>query len=393
MPHYQIPDRLQGLQLSALSDAELPVSDPGFISFIEGNPAVEALPLAALTTISERILREEPILSLHYSAADGDPALLEALCVSLQQSYNIAASHDGLLITSGAQQAIDLSSGLLCQEGDVVFCEKPTYADALGTFRKHGLRPIPIAMEEDGLDIAELERALQRHAPRFLYLIPSFHNPTGRTLSLAKRQALMDVAQRYDLLILEDDPYGALRFAGEDIAPLKALDTMGNVLYIGSFSKVIAPGLRLGYLCGDPKLLGILAQMKQFDDLHSSNLVQRLAYHFLIDYDFAGHLQRLRQIYKHKCDLMLTALDRHLQGRLSFTRPEGGFFLWCELAPHIDVARFYERLSELKVAVAPGKVFLPDAEEEVRTFRLNFSAPSEAQIEEGIARIAEASRS
>ncbi|MDR1322045.1 MAG: PLP-dependent aminotransferase family protein [Gracilibacteraceae bacterium] len=386
---YFFSDKISALQPSAIREILKAASDPGVISLAAGNPAPEAFPRAAIAAITAEILERDPVSALQYGISEGHEPLRLAVEAMLKQRYGIGRGFDQVLITSGAQQGIDLATKVLCNEGDVVLCENPSFIGALNTFRSHGVRLRGIDLEDDGLDLGQLEEALRTEKnARFLYLIANFNNPTGLCTSLEKRRAIYALARRRDVLILEDNPYGDLRFAGEDIPSLKSFDEDGLVIYAGSFSKIIAPGLRVGFVCLPAAIASKMTVAKQGADVHTSALAQMICERFLASADLDEHFRRLRDIYRRKSSLMLEAMSASFPPSVTWTRPEGGLFLWCSLPPGADMPEFCRLAAAAGVAVVPGGAFLTRPEDHCRSFRLNFSTPPDESIIRGIALLA-----
>lgn len=359
-------------------------AEPGLISLAAGNPAPEAYPVKEIRRIAGEILDREPMAALPYSVPQGDPGLRAAVLDFLAGKFT-PANGDGCLIVTGAQQGADLTARVLLDPGDTVLCEAPTFLGVMDAFRATGARLRGIPMAEDGIDLAALEAALREEKRvRLLYTIPNFQNPTGITLPAEKREALCRLAERYDFIILEDDPYGDLRFSGEALPPVKAFDREGRVLYMGSFSKILAPGVRTGYLVGAKPVIDRLTTLKSACDVHSNSLGQLICKRFLEEVDLGAHLERLRGIYRARCGQMLRALEREFDPRVRWTRPEGGLFLWCTL-PEEDALPFVERAAAEGVLVVPGAGFLPEPDAVSPSFRLNFSTPTAEEMERGIA--------
>jgi len=289
-------------------------------------------------------------------------------------------------VTTGAQQCMDLACKVLCNEGDTVITESPSFIGSLNCFRSYNVNLVGVEMEEDGMDIAKLESAIRSNKNvRFIYTIPNFQNPTGITMSLAKREAVYALAKKYGVLILEDNPYGDLRFRGESIPAVKSLDKDGLVIYAGSFSKILSTGMRVGYLVAPAELMGKLVVAKQCTDVHTSMLPQLMCLRFLTECDIGAHLESIKGIYAHKCLLMLAEMDARFPKSVRYTRPDGGIFLWATMPDGIDSNEFATRLvRERKVCVVPGTAFLIDPEAPSSAFRLNFSGSGDEQIVQGI---------
>ena len=384
--NYLFSNRMSGLQPSAIREILKMSSDPSVISLAAGNPAPEAFPAEDIAAITQDILTQKPIAALQYSLTEGYPALRNTLKDFTFSNYNIGKDFDELIICSGAQQGIELTCKVLCNEGDTVICENPSFIGSLNSFRSYKANLVGVDMEEDGIHIAKLEKALEENPnTRFIYLIPNFQNPTGKTMSFEKRQAVYELAKAHQVIILEDNPYGDLRFSGEDIPSIKSMDTEGIVIYVGSFSKVLAPGMRVGYLIAHQDLVAKVIVAKQCSDVHSNILAQMVCHEFMTTRDMEGHIQKLKKIYKNKCELMLGEMDQHFAKSVTYTRPQGGLFIWCTLPQEVDMTAFCTKaVKEYKVAVVPGSAFSVVEGAPTQSFRINFSTPTDEQIVKGI---------
>ena len=365
--------RISGVQPSAIREILKSTADPNVISFAAGNPAPEAFPVEEIRRISNEILTEEPIAALQYSITEGYPKLRQWLKEDMKKKGNFDETDQDLIITSGAQQAIETCAKIFCNEGDAVICESPYNAKLVG-----------VEMDNDGMIPEKLEAALKAN-PRtaFIYTIPNFQNPMGVTLSLERRKQILELAYKYNVLIVEDNPYGELRFAGVDMPSVKSLDTKGHVIYAGSFSKVLSPGLRVGYMIADKSIIGKATVALQTSTVHTNIWAQMVAYRFVTEVNFEEHLEKLREIYKNKSRLMLNSLNFAMPRSISFTEPEGGLFLWGTL-PCGDMQAFVKAAIAEKVAVVPGTAFLVDEAQPCLGFRLNYSTPTDEQIEKGV---------
>ena len=274
---------------------------------------------------------------------------------------------------------------LLCNEGDAVLCEEPSFVGALNTFRSYGAQLVGVPMEADGIHLSKLEEAMQQHPNiKFMYLIPNFQNPTGITMSEEKRRKVLELSVKYSVPIVEDNPYGDLRFAGEPVPAMKSMDTTGNVIYAGSFSKVLAPGLRVAYLCVPKQLMSALNTAKQCSDVHTAILNQLICYKFLTDFDFDAHIENCCRIYKQKYELMAGEIARCFSTKVTVTEPQGGMFLWCTLPDGADMMAFCKEAVQRGVAVVPGNAFLMDEAKSCQSFRMNYSSLPDEKIIEGI---------
>ncbi len=386
---YVIAERMRHMKPSAIREIFKYSANPEYIPFSAGNPAPEAFPCREMAEISAKIFAENPIGALQYNFTEGYPALRDAVRQDLRNRLHIGKEMDDVLITSGAQQVMDLAAKVLCNEGDVILCEAPSFIGSLNTFRSYRVRLRGIPMQSDGMDLAALEQALREEPDaRCIYTIPNFQNPSGITMSLEKRKALYALAKQYGVLILEDNPYGDLRVSGQDLPCIKSFDEEGLVIYAGSFSKVISPGLRVGYACAPKEILQKMVVGKQGQDVHTNILAQMLCHAFLTEYDYTGHLARLREIYRQKSALILGKIEEHLvpQG-VTYAPVEGGLFVWCTLPEGIDMLEFCRKAVEKKVCVVPGSAFLTDESLPCASFRMNFSTPTDEQIVLGTERL------
>ena len=386
MMQYTISENVQALQPSAIREILKFTGMPGVISFAAGNPAPEAFPIESIRQISASLLQDDPVLALQYSITEGDPKLREILKQRMETQGCFHPGQDDLIITSGAQQANELACKILLNPGDTLFCESPSFIGSLNAFRSYGVNLQGIPMESDGMDLNALEAAIQTSKnPKLVYIIPNFQNPTGRVMSLEKRKGLYALACRYNLMILEDNPYGDLRFAGEPIPSVKSLDTEGRVIYSGTFSKILAPGLRVGYVSAAPELISKIIVCKQVSDVHTNIWAQVLCATFLAQTDMERYLDGLRAVYRRKCHLMADGIRQHFSPKIQWEMPEGGLFLWCTLPDTCDMPAFCKQaVEEYQIAVVPGNAFLVDESCASHSFRLNYSTPSDAQIIEGI---------
>lgn len=382
---YLFSDRVKSLKPSAIREILKSATAPGMISFSVGNPAPEAFPAKEIAEISARIFTERPIDALQYSVTEGYPALRARLSSYMKEQHGAGREFDDLIITSGAQQAMDLVTKSLCNEGDVILCEAPSFIGSLNSFRSFGARLCGVPMESDGIGIEHLEKALQAEPrAKFIYTIPNFQNPSGITMSMEKRRAVYELAKKYNVLILEDNPYGELRFAGQALPPIKSLDEDGLVIYAGSFSKVVSPGMRVGYVLAPQPIIQKMVVCKQSEDVHTNIWSQLICEEFLAKYDFEEHLERLRGVYRQKAELLLRLAEEHLAPDITWEPIEGGLFLWCRLPDHINMIDFCKKAMERKVAVVPGTAFLVDETQPCQSFRINYSAPSDENLIEGI---------
>ena len=385
---YEISERMAAMQPSMIREILKATSNPEVIAFSAGNPAPNAFPIGDIAQITADILQEQPVDALQYGVTEGYPLLLEAVRNLCKTRYDISISeNEGLMIISGAQQGADLVTKTLINPGDTVLCEDPSFIGCLNCFRSYRAKLVGIEMEEDGVNLEKLEAEMKKPHVKLFYMIPNFQNPSGITTSLEKRNAVLALAQKYNVMILEDNPYGDLRFHGETIPSIKSMDTEGAVIYMGSFSKIIAPGLRVGYVIAPKEILAKMVVGKQCADVHTTMLSQMICYRFLATRDLDSHLSRLQGIYRGKCELMISTMEKEFASGVAHTNPEGGLFLWCTLPEGADMTSFCQKAVERGVAVVPGIAFLADPETPCRSFRMNFSTPADEAIVEGVKRL------
>ncbi len=382
---YRISNKLKNMQPSAIREIFKSLTDPSIIAFAAGNPAPESFPAKEIAQIATEILANEPTIALQYGITEGYTPLREQIEKRLKENFNIGTEDDMTVIVTGGQQGNELTAKVMCDEGDTIICEEPTFIGSLNAFRSNGINVKGIAKTGDGLDLEALEEELKTN-PRvkLIYLIPTFHNPMGATMSLETRKKVYELAVRYNTVILEDNPYGELRFAGEDIPTIKSMDTEGIVAYCGSFSKVLSSGMRVGFLCANKNLMQKIVVAKQVEDVHTNQLAQMICSKYIERCDLDQHIGKIRDLYRSKCELMLATLDKYMPDCVQYTRPEGGLFLWCTLPDHVDLAAFVKTALERKVAVVPGTAFACDEAASSHSFRMTYATPSEEQIVNGV---------
>ena len=386
--YYLFSDKVKDMQPSAIREIFKSLSDPNMISFAAGNPAAASFPVEKIRAISEQILLTDPTGALQYSVTEGYGPLREQLKARLRDKFSIGTSDDELIVTTGGQQGIDLAAKVLCNEGDTVICENPSFIGALNAFRSYNAKLVGVDVEQDGINVEKLEQALKDNPnTKLIYLIPTFQNPSGITMSLEKRRAVLALAERYGAVILEDNPYGELRFDGEDVPTIKSLDKTGTVLYCSSFSKILSAGMRVGFICGNKALIQKIVVVKQVNDVHTNIFFQMLASRFMEVYGLDEHIASIRALYRQKSALMVEALEEQLGGILEIVRPQGGLFIWGTLPDKYDSAVFAKKAIGNMVAVVEGKTFMPDQSAVSHSFRMNYSTPTDEQIIEGVRRL------
>ena len=382
---YNFSDKIKELKPSAIREIFKSLSDPTIISFAAGNPSPESFPVAELAEISADIFANSSTAALQYSITEGYPPFREAIAKRQREKFGIGTDDDSVMIVSGGQQGMELSCKVFCNEGDEVICENPSFIGSLNSFRSLGAAPIGVELDEDGMNIEALEEALRTHPKaKLMYVIPTFQNPSGRTTSYEKRVAIYELARKYDIMIVEDNPYGELRFAGEDVPTIKSMDTDGRVIYCSSFSKILSAGMRIGFVVANNTVIQKLAVAKQGEDVHTNIFFQMLAHRYMTEYDLDAHIAKINRIYGRKCALMVDALEKYMPKEVKYTKPEGGLFIWCTLPDHVDAPAFIKEAIARKVAVVPGTAFNCDTEAPSQSFRLNYSMPTDEQIDEGI---------
>jgi len=395
---HRYAQRTQRMTSSAIRELLKLTEKPDIISFAGGLPGPELFPVEELREAAETVLEQKGRKALQYSTTDGYPPLREMI-VRHMARYGIVVDIDNVLITSGSQQALDLIGKVLINPGDKILTENPTYLGALQAFTMYSCDYVTVPMDDDGLIVEKLEDGL-RSGPKFMYLLPNFQNPSGVTLSLQRRQEIIKLSDHYGIPIIEDDPYGQLRYEGEHIKSLVVLDSecvqcnhdgkyTGNVIYLSTFSKTLAPGLRLGWIVAPKEVIHRLVQAKQGTDLHSSTFDQMLAYEVGRGGFIDRHVHRIREVYGQRRTIMVRALEQAFpdpSAGVRWTRPQGGLFLWMTLPEHMNSADVLMEAIREKVAFVPGAPFFPGGGGH-NTIRLNFSNANEQQIVEGIARL------
>ena len=383
--NYNLSDNIKNMKPSAIREIFKSLGTPGAISFAAGNPSPESFPVEDITRIANKILAENASASLQYGTTEGYAPLRELVTKRISEKFDCVKDGDMTIITSGGQQGIELFCKVMCNRGDEVICENPSFIGALNAFRSIGAVPVGVPLEDDGINLEILEEVLKTHPKaKFMYLIPTFQNPAGITTTLEKRKAVYALAQKYDIMILEDNPYGELRFAGENVPTYKSMDTDGRVMYCGSFSKILSAGMRVGFVCGNETVVQKMVVAKQVEDVHTNQFFQMIVAGFMQECDMDAHVAKINAIYKHKASLMIAALDKYMPKEVKFTRPEGGLFLWCTLPEGVSLDEFMKESIAQKVFVVTGKAFNCDEEAGSDSFRLNYSMPSDEEIDKGI---------
>lgn len=386
----EFSERIKSVKPSAIREILKLSSDPSVISFAAGNPSEKAFPTQLIKNIIDDIFKENPIGALQYSVSEGFLPLREKIA-KMVNAKGIVAGEKNIIVTSGAQQAIEMITKIFINEGETVLCEEPSFVGALNAFRTYGAKLKGVETDEEGILPSKLEEAIKESKnPKLLYIIPNFQNPTGITTSQKRREEILKICLENDIIIIEDDPYGDLRFKGEDIKPIKSLPNSKNVIYVGSFSKILSPGLRVGYAVTTEEILKKLTVAKQCSDVHSNIMAQMICNEFLERVDLNSHLEFLRNLYRQKAELMLGEIKNSFSNKVKVFEPKGGLFIWAKLSQGEDGAYFASKLvSENKIAVVPGSAFLTNDSEKENGFRLNFSKPTDDEIIKGIRKMGE----
>ena len=382
-----LASRTRHMEASAVREILKVATAPGVVSLAGGLPAAESFPLEIMEELTGTVLAKYGARALQYDASEGFGPLREALVPHLA-ARGVTTSADNVLIFSGSQGVLDGVGKILISPGDVIAVEAPTYLGALQAFNPYEPRYVQIETDDDGLIPASLDKVLSTHPVKFVYLVPTFQNPTGRTLTLERRGQVADILKRHNALLYEDDPYSDLRYSGERVPPIKSL-APDNVIYVSTLSKTFAPGLRVGFCVAPEVIHHWLVIARQGVDLHTSTLAQALS----AEYIAGGHLERqlphILELYAPRQQAMLEALAKHMPEDFRFTRPEGGMFVWVEAAKGMDMERLYSRCVERGVAFVPGKFFYVNHEDGLATFRMNFTAADPETIDRAVGVIGE----
>ena len=389
----RLAKRMSALNASEIRELLKLTQKPGVISFAGGLPAAELFPVHELASVAVQILRDEGMQALQYSTTEGCPLLREAIAERMNAKRHTRVTADELLITSGSQQGLDLTGKLFIDRGDTLLCESPTYLGAINAFKAYGPELVEVSTDDDGIVLAALERRLEQcDRVKLIYVVPDFQNPSGITLGLKRRHQLIELAEKYDLIIIEDSPYRQLRFEGDAPPPLISLNS-DRILSIYSFSKILLPGFRLGWMAGPNELIQKMITAKQAVDLCAPPFNQAILAEFMRRGYLEQQIKKIITAYKEKRDFMLLQLKSQMGDipGLSWTEPEGGLFLWVTLPEGMDSRELFMDAVEQNVAYVMGSSFDPDGMDK-RNMRLNFSFASIDEIGTGIQRLAEVIR-
>lgn len=381
--------RMSEIKASEIREILKITERPEVISFAGGLPAPELFPIDEIKVVNQAVLEEDGHKALQYTTTEGFLPLREWIAQRMNNRLGTNFNSDNILITHGSQQALDLTGKVFLDEGDIVLCESPTYLAAISAFRAYGCKFIEISTDNNGMIISDLEKQLQNHPnTKVIYVIPDFQNPTGRTWSLERRRQLAEVLAKYNVAVLEDNPYGELRFEGEYLPSVKSFDKLGNILCTGTFSKIFCPGYRIGWIAGDKDIIRKYVLVKQGVDLQCNTIAQMEIAKYLQLYDIDKHIDKIRETYRNRRNLAVETMGSAFPGSVTFTKPEGGIFSWVELPEQVNARGVLEKCLERNVAFVPGGSFFPNGGKE-NTFRINFSNMPEEKIVEGLNRIGE----
>ncbi len=377
--------RMSRLKSSAIRAVQKKiVRNPDVISFAAGLPDSDVFPLDSLEKVTKTVISEKGKIAFQYGLTKGYQPLLETLASRMKSEEQVDCSADNIIITTGSQQGLALSAMMFLDKGDIVLTERPSYLGGINACRPYGAEFIGIDTDDEGMVIEDLEKQLNTHKNiKLIYVIPNFQNPTGKAWSLARRKAFMETVNKYDVAVIEDNPYGEIRFRGEFIPSLKSMDSKGNVIYLGSFSKILCPGLRVAWICADKEVADLAEKLKEGLDLQCNQFAQLQVYQFLADFDVKAHIAGIRKLYKEKCDAMMACIKADFPENVKYTDPEGGMFLWLELPESIDASELLDLAIERGVAYIPGEPFYA-YDGKKNTIRLNFTVPSVEQINNGM---------
>ena len=379
--------RMEGLKGSEIRELLKLTEKPEVISFAGGLPAPELFPVEEMKEISKIVLEESGTQALQYSTTEGFNPLREQIAKRMNSKNKTNITKDDILITNGSQQGLDFAGKVFLDEGDVVLCESPSYLGAINAFKAYRPNFIEVPTDNNGMIMEELEKILETTENiKMIYVIPDFQNPTGRTWPLERRKKFMEIISKYEIPVIEDNPYGELRFEGYSLPSLKSMDKKGLVIFLGTFSKIFCPGYRLGWTCASQEILSKFIFVKQGADLQASSISQREVSKFIDLYDLDEHVNKIKEVYERRRDLMLNTMKAEFPEGIEYTHPEGGLFTWVELPKHLDSKVIMEDCLKNNVAYVPGGSFFPNGGKE-NCFRLNYSNMPDDRIVEGIKRL------
>ena len=378
-------ERTNNMEGSAIRELLKLTQRPEVISFAGGMPAPELFPVDAMIDVSRQVLEENGRVAMQYTTTEGYAPLREHLAKRMNDKLNTNVVADDLLITNGSQQCLDFIGKIFLDKDDIVLCESPSYLGAINAFNAYQPKFIDVPTDENGMIMEELEKILEENdRVKFIYVIPDFQNPSGRTWPLERRKKFMEIINKYEIPVAEDNPYGELRYEGEYLPSLKSMDTKGLVMFLGTLSKVLSPGYRIGWVAASPEILAKFNVIKQAADLQASTISQMEMAKFFDVYDVDAHVEKLREVYGHRRNVMLDAMKEHFPEGVTYTYPNGGLFTWVILPEGIDASVLQkEKALPHNVAFVPGEPFFPNGGH-ANTFRMNYSNMPDDKIKEGI---------
>ena len=381
-------DLAMGLKASEIRELLKLTTMPEVISFAGGLPAPELFPLEELKKVDVEILSKEGQLAVQYGTTEGYLPLREKIAARMKKAFQVDCTPEEIVITSGSQQGLSLLAQIFLNKDDVILVESPTYLGAINAFKLCDPKFVEVPTDEKGIIPEELEKILAEYGDRvrLMYVIPEFQNPTGITWPMERRKAFMDIVNKYDFPVIEDDPYGELRYDGDVVPSLKSMDTKGNIIFLGSFSKIFMPGLRVAWMVADPVIIDKVVKLKQAVDLQSSSFAQRQASYFIDMFDLDAHVEKIKALYSKRRTLMYDSMKEYFPEGVTFTYPEGGLFTWVTLPENMDAKEIMPKVLEKNVAYVPGGPFYPNGGN-ANHFRLNYSNMPEDRIVEGIKRL------
>ena len=381
--------RMDKVKPSAIRSVQKRIaSKEGVISFAAGLPDPSLFPMDDLKKATVNMMDTKGRQAVQYGLSKGNKELLEVLAERMAKKENVKAEPANIVVTTGSQQGLAMTAMLFLDEGDIVVAENPSYLGGINACRPYGCDFLGVDTDEDGVVIEHLEKILSENPKvKLLYVIPNFQNPTGRAWTLERRKQFMEVINQHDVVVIEDNPYGEIRFKGEHIPCLKSMDTMGKVIYLGSCSKILCPGLRVAWVCASEEHAIMYERLKESLDLQCNEFAQLQVVEYMKNYDIEGHISKIQKAYKAKCEWMLSMMEQHFPKEIKFNRPEGGMFIWVELPENLDADAILDEAIDAGVAYVPGEFFYAN-ESAKNTIRLNFTTVSEEQIEKGIALLA-----
>lgn len=384
---YNISDTAKNAQASEVREILKLTKQPEIISFAGGLPAPDLFPIDDIRAVTDKVLKEDGLEALQYATTEGNNDLRNGIINQRLKPYGMPATLDNLLITSGSQQGLELTAKMFINKGDTVIVENPTYLTALSPFKSYGAQLVTVDTDDDGIVVDDLINWIETHENiKFIYLIPDFQNPTGRCMSVERRKKVVEIAEKYNIPIIEDAPYSELILEGEKLPTIKSFDKNGYVIYLGTFSKVFCPGFRIGWILADEELIEKYTVLKQGVDLQTSTIDQMIVAKYISTYNLDDHIEKIKALYKRRRQCMLDAMEKYFPKNIVYTRPRGGLFIWVILPEGNDCKEILQKALKENVAFVPGQPFYAHGDV-TNTFRLNYSNMPEDRIEEGIKRL------